>query len=69
MVRERLREQAELAANLEPEEFERRIEEQVTAHADPETAEAMLQAVPPEQQWAGLDRYLGKVSPSRQVDD
>jgi hypothetical protein len=25
--------------------------------ADPETAEAMLQAVPPDQQWAGLDRY------------
>jgi glyoxylase-like metal-dependent hydrolase (beta-lactamase superfamily II) len=69
VVRERLREQAELAANLEPQEFERRIEEQVTEHADRETAEAMLQAVPPEQQWAGLDRYLGKVSPSRQVDD
>jgi hypothetical protein len=30
----------------------------VTEAADPETAEAFLQAVPPEQQWLGLDRYL-----------
>jgi glyoxylase-like metal-dependent hydrolase (beta-lactamase superfamily II) len=58
VVRARLREQAELARTLEPEEFERRIHEQVTERADPESAEAMLQAVPPEQQWAGLDRYL-----------
>jgi glyoxylase-like metal-dependent hydrolase (beta-lactamase superfamily II) len=64
VVRERLREQAELARTLEPEEFERRIHEQVTERADPESAEAMLQAVPPEQQWAGLDRYLsGRAKP------
>jgi glyoxylase-like metal-dependent hydrolase (beta-lactamase superfamily II) len=60
VVRARLREQAELATTLKPEEFERRIGEQVTEHADPETAQAMLQAVPPDQQWAGLDRYLSK---------
>ena len=29
-------------------------------HADPEAAAALLQAVPPEQQWAGLDRYWRK---------
>jgi glyoxylase-like metal-dependent hydrolase (beta-lactamase superfamily II) len=59
-VRERLREQAEQASAMDAEEFERRTREHYAEHADPETAEAMLQAVPPEQQWAGLDRYLGK---------
>ena len=58
LVRARLREQAELAQRLTAEQFEQRIREQVAEHDDPETAEAMLQAVPPEQQWAGLDRYL-----------
>jgi glyoxylase-like metal-dependent hydrolase (beta-lactamase superfamily II) len=66
-VRRRLREQAELAGRLESEEFERMIEEQVTREADPETAKALLQAVPPEQQWAGLDRFLGEDRPSKQV--
>jgi glyoxylase-like metal-dependent hydrolase (beta-lactamase superfamily II) len=69
LVRGRLREQAELAGSLEPEEFEKRIEEQVSKGADSETAAALLQAVPPEQQWAGLDRYLSKNRPARQVDD
>jgi len=58
VVRARLREQAELAGRTGTEEFERRIREAVTAAADEGTAEAMLQAVPPEQQWLGLDRYL-----------
>jgi glyoxylase-like metal-dependent hydrolase (beta-lactamase superfamily II) len=57
VVRERLREQAELARELPADEFERRVREPVTEKADPETAQAMLQAVPPEQQWLGLDRY------------
>jgi glyoxylase-like metal-dependent hydrolase (beta-lactamase superfamily II) len=57
-VRARLREQAELARELSAERFERRVREQVLEAADPETAEAFLQAVPPEQQWLGLDRYL-----------
>jgi glyoxylase-like metal-dependent hydrolase (beta-lactamase superfamily II) len=60
VVRGRLREQAELAAQLSAEEFERRIREQVSEQAGPRAAEAMMQAVPPEQQWAGLDRYLSK---------
>jgi glyoxylase-like metal-dependent hydrolase (beta-lactamase superfamily II) len=58
LVRERLHEQAELAAELSAEEFERRIREHVAERADRETAEAMLQAAPPEQQWAGLNRHL-----------
>ena len=60
VVRERLREQAELAAKLGAEEFEQRIRERYAEDVDPDTAAAMLQAVPPEQQWAGLDRYLAK---------
>ncbi len=62
IVRARLREQAELAERLDTEEFTRLIREQVSEHADAETAEAMLQAVPPEQQWSGLDRYLSRRS-------
>ena len=60
VVRERLREQARLADELGPEGFERLIREQVAERVDPDTAEALLQAVPPEQQWAGLDRYLSQ---------
>ena len=57
-MRERLHEQAELAAERSAEEYERRIREQVAERADQETAAAMLQAAPPEQQWAGLSRHL-----------
>lgn len=57
VVRERLREQAELAGKVGGEEFDERIRDQIVERADPETAEALLQAVPPDQQWAGLDRY------------
>ena len=62
VVRERLREQAQLARELSAEDFESRIRESVGEKADPETAEAMLQAVPPEQQWAGLNRYLRQIA-------
>jgi glyoxylase-like metal-dependent hydrolase (beta-lactamase superfamily II) len=60
VVRERLREQADLARELSSEEFERRIRERVGEAVDTETAEALMQAVPPEQQWSGLDRYWKK---------
>jgi glyoxylase-like metal-dependent hydrolase (beta-lactamase superfamily II) len=58
VVRDRLREQAELARELPAEEFERELRERAMRAADPETVAAMLQAVPPEQQWPGLARYL-----------
>lgn len=58
VVRDRLREQAELARELPAEEFERELRERAMRAADPETVAAMLQAVPPEQQWPGLERYL-----------
>jgi glyoxylase-like metal-dependent hydrolase (beta-lactamase superfamily II) len=57
VVRERLREQGELARDLSSDQFERRYMERVADEADPETGEAILQAVPPDQQWSGLDRY------------
>jgi glyoxylase-like metal-dependent hydrolase (beta-lactamase superfamily II) len=57
LVRERLREQAELARELPADRFEARIREQVAERADAETTAALLQVTPPEQQWAGLDRY------------
>src|SRR5262249_17133109 len=61
LVRRRLREQGQLARELSAGEFERRYAERVGEEADPETGAAMLQAVPPDQQWAGLDRYLRKI--------
>jgi glyoxylase-like metal-dependent hydrolase (beta-lactamase superfamily II) len=59
VVRERLREQGKLARELSAEEFESRLRERAAEEADEGTVKAMLQAVPPEQQWAGLDRYWG----------
>jgi glyoxylase-like metal-dependent hydrolase (beta-lactamase superfamily II) len=60
-VRKRLREEAGLARQLTQQEYERRHRERVAAEiADEEVAEAMLQAVPPEYQWPGLDRYWSK---------
>jgi glyoxylase-like metal-dependent hydrolase (beta-lactamase superfamily II) len=64
VVRERLREQGELARELSAEEFESRLRERAAEAADEETAKALLQAVPPEQQWAGLDRYWRTRAPS-----
>ncbi len=60
-VRERLREEARLARELPEEEYERRHRARVAAAAsNPEAAEEMLQCVPPEYQWRGLDRYWRK---------
>jgi glyoxylase-like metal-dependent hydrolase (beta-lactamase superfamily II) len=60
-VRERLQEEAALARELPEEEYERRQRERVAASAaDPEAAAEMIQCVPPEYQWRGLDRYWNK---------
>jgi len=59
-VRERLREEANLAKNLSEEAYERHHRERVATSLDPETASELLQAVPPEYQWRGLDRYWRK---------
>jgi glyoxylase-like metal-dependent hydrolase (beta-lactamase superfamily II) len=57
VVRARLREQGDLARQLSAEQFETQIRERVGERADPGTAAAFFQAVPPEQQWEGLDRH------------
>ena len=60
-VRERLREEASLARELSEADYEKRHRELVARHADDEKAAAeLLQAVPPEYQWRGLDRYWRK---------
>jgi glyoxylase-like metal-dependent hydrolase (beta-lactamase superfamily II) len=60
IVRERLREEAQLARDLSEAEYERRHRERVQAAVDPETAVELIQAVPPQYQWRGLDRYWRK---------
>ena len=59
-VRERLREEADLAHQLDEASYEQRFRELVRTSVAPETAEELLQAVPPEYQWRGLDRYWSK---------
>jgi glyoxylase-like metal-dependent hydrolase (beta-lactamase superfamily II) len=59
-VRERLREEAELARRLPEEEYEGRHREVVERSVGEETAAELLQAVPPQYQWRGLDRYWRK---------
>jgi glyoxylase-like metal-dependent hydrolase (beta-lactamase superfamily II) len=60
-VRERLREEAQLGRELPEEEYERRhralVEEKA---ATPEAAAELIQCVPPQYQWRGLDRYWNK---------
>jgi glyoxylase-like metal-dependent hydrolase (beta-lactamase superfamily II) len=60
-VRERLREEAQLARDLDEAAYEARHRELVAEKvSDPEAAAELLQAVPPEYQWRGLDRYWSK---------
>ncbi|HSS33745.1 MAG TPA: MBL fold metallo-hydrolase [Solirubrobacterales bacterium] len=65
IVRERLREEADLAKRLPEPEYEadlqRRIRAQLTEEGHGgETVEELLQAVPTAYQWGGLDRYWRK---------
>jgi len=59
-VRKRLHEEAELARDLSEPEYERRHRERVVESVGPETAEELIQCVPPEYQWRGLNRYWSK---------
>jgi len=60
-LRERLHEEAQLARQLSEEDYERRHRERVAAAASsPEAATELIQCVPPEYQWRGLDRYWRK---------
>ncbi len=61
VVRQRLREEADLARELTEAEYEQRHRERVAAaSASQETADELIQCVPPEYQWRGLDRYWRK---------
>jgi len=59
-VRWRLREEADLARRLSAEEYERHHRDRVAKSVDPDTAAELVQCVPPEYQWRGLDRYWRK---------
>jgi glyoxylase-like metal-dependent hydrolase (beta-lactamase superfamily II) len=60
-VRERLREEAQLARELSESDYEQRHRNLVAEHADsPESAAELIQCVPPQYQWRGLDRYWRK---------
>ncbi len=59
-VRLRLREEAGLARELSAEEYERHHRDRVAESVDPGTAAELIQCVPPEYQWRGLDRYWRK---------
>jgi glyoxylase-like metal-dependent hydrolase (beta-lactamase superfamily II) len=59
-VRGRLREEAELARRLPEAEYEQRHRQRVAESVAPETAEELIQCVPPAYQWRGLDRYWRK---------
>ncbi|HMC50183.1 MAG TPA: MBL fold metallo-hydrolase, partial [Solirubrobacterales bacterium] len=61
LVRRRLREEADLARELPEDEYERRHRERVAAAASSEEAAAeLIQSVPPQYQWRGLNRYWEK---------
>jgi glyoxylase-like metal-dependent hydrolase (beta-lactamase superfamily II) len=60
IVRKRLREEANLAGELSEDDYERHHRDRVAESADPETAEELIQCVPPQYQWRGLDRYWRK---------
>jgi glyoxylase-like metal-dependent hydrolase (beta-lactamase superfamily II) len=60
IVRERLREEAQLARELPEAAYERRYRDRVEAVVDEQTGAELIQAVPPQYQWRGLDRYWQK---------
>jgi glyoxylase-like metal-dependent hydrolase (beta-lactamase superfamily II) len=66
-VRERLHEEAELARDLSEPEYEKRHRERVIESVGPETAEELIQCVPPQYQWRGLNRYWEKLAAAREA--
>jgi glyoxylase-like metal-dependent hydrolase (beta-lactamase superfamily II) len=60
VVRDRLAAWATLARELDGAAFEAHIRSEIAEAADPETGAALAQAVPPDQQWLGLERYWTK---------
>jgi len=60
VVRSRLREEADLAREFSEEDYERHHRALVAESVDPETATELIQCVPPQYQWRGLNRYWTK---------
>jgi glyoxylase-like metal-dependent hydrolase (beta-lactamase superfamily II) len=61
LVRERLAEEAQAARELSEDDYEARHRELVADRADnAEAAAELIQCVPPQYQWRGLDRYWRK---------
>jgi glyoxylase-like metal-dependent hydrolase (beta-lactamase superfamily II) len=60
LVRRRLREEADLAREFSEQDYERHHRALVTDSVGPETAEELIQCVPPQYQWRGLNRYWEK---------
>jgi glyoxylase-like metal-dependent hydrolase (beta-lactamase superfamily II) len=62
LVKERLREEAQLAHKLSEADYEQQHRERIAASSSSDDAAAeMIQCVPPEYQWRGLDRYWKKL--------
>ncbi len=59
-VRKRLREEADLAREFSEDDYERHHRALVAESLSAEAAEELLQAVPPQYQWRGLNRYWNK---------
>jgi glyoxylase-like metal-dependent hydrolase (beta-lactamase superfamily II) len=59
-VRKRLREEATAAKEFSAEAYEQRHRDLVAKSVGPETAEELIQCVPPQYQWRGLNRYWTK---------
>jgi glyoxylase-like metal-dependent hydrolase (beta-lactamase superfamily II) len=60
IVRRRLREEADMAREFSEADYERHHRSLVTEGVGPETAEELIQCVPPQYQWRGLNRYWEK---------
>jgi glyoxylase-like metal-dependent hydrolase (beta-lactamase superfamily II) len=61
-VKERLREEADLARDLSEDAYEQRHRTRVEeSSGTPESAEQMIHCVPPQYQWRGLNRYWTKL--------
>jgi glyoxylase-like metal-dependent hydrolase (beta-lactamase superfamily II) len=60
VVRARLREEADLAREFSEQDYERHHRTLVADSVGRETAEELIQCVPPQYQWRGLDRYWSK---------
>ncbi len=60
IVRRRLREEADMAREFSEADYERHHRALVTETVGPETAEELIQCVPPQYQWRGLNRYWEK---------